>query len=118
MSNIIDERMAAKIDGDFVVFLIGMRINKPWKLHKWGPVFLAMGKMVKELEAYPVDETGFLGHNGLNTQDDRAVLAQLRPPGGLCSRSGSVALSGLGRVQQAYEAKSRRRRHLARNVSH
>jgi hypothetical protein len=68
MNNISDDRMAAKIDGDFVVFLIGMRINKPWKLHKWGPVFLAMGKMVKELEALPRDDTGFLGHNGLNTK--------------------------------------------------
>ncbi|MEE4202672.1 MAG: DUF4188 domain-containing protein [Halieaceae bacterium] len=68
MSNIIDERMAAKIDGDFVVFLIGMRINKLWKLHKWGPVFLAMGKMVKELEALPAEKTGFLGHNGLSTK--------------------------------------------------
>jgi hypothetical protein len=30
--------MAAQIEGDFVVFLIGMRIDKPWKLHKWLPV--------------------------------------------------------------------------------
>jgi hypothetical protein len=29
--------MAAEMDGEFVVFLIGMRINKPWKLHKWLP---------------------------------------------------------------------------------
>jgi hypothetical protein len=26
------ERMCAQLDGDFVVFLIGMRINKPWKI--------------------------------------------------------------------------------------
>ena len=52
--------MAAKLDGDFVVFLIGMRINKPWKIHKWLPVFLAMPRMIKELEANP--ELGFLGH--------------------------------------------------------
>ena len=57
------QRMAAEIEGDFVVFLIGMRINKPWKLHKWLPVFLAMPKMIKELEAHP--ESGFLGHSGL-----------------------------------------------------
>jgi hypothetical protein len=38
MSNVIPQRMTARIDGDFVVFLIGMRINKPWKVWKWGPV--------------------------------------------------------------------------------
>jgi hypothetical protein len=48
-----------QIEGDFVVFLIGMRINKPWKLHKWLPVFLAMPKMLRELERQP--DSGFLG---------------------------------------------------------
>jgi hypothetical protein len=51
--------MAAEIDGDFVVFLIGMRINKPWKPHKWLPVLLAMPRMLKELKVHP--ESGFLG---------------------------------------------------------
>ncbi|OFA03606.1 monooxygenase family protein [Duganella sp. HH101] len=35
------ERLTAEVEGDFVVFLIGMRINKPWKIHKWLPVVLA-----------------------------------------------------------------------------
>ena len=60
MTQVIPKRMAATIDGDFVVFLIGMRINKPWKVHKWLPVFLAMPKMLKELKQRP--ESGFLGH--------------------------------------------------------
>ena len=64
MKKVIDKRMAAEMDGEFVVFLIGMRINKPWKIHKWLPVFLGMPKMLKELEAHP--ESGFLGHNGLS----------------------------------------------------
>jgi hypothetical protein len=59
MPSVIRHRMAAEIEGDFVVFLIGMRINKPWKLHKWLPVFLAMPRMLKELKARP--ESGFLG---------------------------------------------------------
>jgi len=63
MSKIIGKRMAAEIDGEFVVFLIGMRINKPWKIRKWLPVLLAMPKMIKKLEAHP--DSGFLGHNGL-----------------------------------------------------
>ena len=65
MATISTERLAGQIDGDFVVFLIGMRINKIWKLHKWLPVFLGMPKMLKELEALPAEQTGFLGHNGL-----------------------------------------------------
>jgi fumigallin biosynthesis monooxygenase-like protein len=52
-------RHAARIQGDFVVFLIGMRVNKPWKLREWLFVFRAMPRMIKELEADP--ESGFLG---------------------------------------------------------
>ena len=51
-------RMTARLDGDFVVFLIGMRLNKPWQIHKWWPVASAMPRMLKELHARP--ELGFL----------------------------------------------------------
>jgi hypothetical protein len=60
MAAIVPSRMTAEVDGDFVVFLIGMRINKPWKIHKWLPVFLAMPRMLNELKAQP--DSGFLGH--------------------------------------------------------
>jgi hypothetical protein len=59
MAEIIASRMSAEIEGDFVVFVIGMRINKLWKFHKWLPVFSAMPRMLKELEKQP--ESGFLG---------------------------------------------------------
>ncbi|MGA8617191.1 MAG: DUF4188 domain-containing protein [Candidatus Sulfotelmatobacter sp.] len=62
MPKVVDSRMSAEMEGEFVVFLIGMRINKPWKLHRWIPVFLAMPELLKELEGHP--ESGFLGHNG------------------------------------------------------
>ena len=64
MAEIIQKRVMGRIEGDFVVFLIGMRINKIWKPHKWLPVLRAMPKMLKELEAAPA-EVGFLGHNGV-----------------------------------------------------
>ena len=67
MVDIIGERMAAHIEGDFVVFLIGLRINKPWKIHKWLPAALAMPRMLKELSALPADETGFLGYSSATT---------------------------------------------------
>ena len=60
MAAVIPKRMTAQIDGDFVVFLIGIRINKWWKVHKWLPVFRAMPTMISELEKRP--ESGFLGH--------------------------------------------------------
>jgi hypothetical protein len=59
MTPIIDKRVTAEIEGDFVVFLIGMRINRLWKASKWLPVFLAMPKMARELEQNPA--SGFLG---------------------------------------------------------
>ena len=63
MASVIDKRMSAEMDGEFVVFLIGMRINKPWKLHKWIPMISTMPRMLKELDAHP--ECGCLGHSGL-----------------------------------------------------
>ena len=62
MAQIIKGRMTATLEGDFVVFLIGVRVNRRWKLHKWLPVFLAMPRMLSELYAQP--ESGFLGHSG------------------------------------------------------
>lgn len=52
------ERLTANLDGAFVVFLIGMRINSPLKIHKWLPVAKAMPRMVKELYQHP--ELGFI----------------------------------------------------------
>ncbi len=60
MAKVVAKRVTADIKGDFVVFLIGMRINRPWKLHKWVPVFTAMPRMIRELEGRP--ESGFIGH--------------------------------------------------------
>lgn len=55
------DRRFASLEGDFVVFLIGMRINNPWKVHKWFPVLMAMPKMLKELMTIPL--SGFLGYH-------------------------------------------------------
>ncbi len=57
MAETINRRVSAEISGDFVVFLIGVRINRPWKLN-WLPVFMAMPRMLKELEQKP--ELGLL----------------------------------------------------------
>lgn len=64
MASVVPERVSGRIDGDFVVFLIGMRINRPWKVHKWWPVFMAMPKMLKELDAAGPD-SGCLGYSAV-----------------------------------------------------
>lgn len=46
-------RFTARIEGDFVVFIIGMRINRLWKVHRWMPVAAAMGPMLRELFTHP-----------------------------------------------------------------
>jgi hypothetical protein len=59
MSAIFPGRFTAQTDQPFVVFLIGMRVNKLWAVHKWLPVAAAMGPMLAELYKHP--EKGFLG---------------------------------------------------------
>lgn len=53
-----NERLTASLDGEFVIFLIGMRVNRPFLVHKWFPVAAAMTRMLAELRAHP--EMGFL----------------------------------------------------------
>jgi hypothetical protein len=53
-----------RIEGSFVVFLIGFRINRPLAVSKWTQVGRAMPPMLKELYANP--QLGFLsGHTAL-----------------------------------------------------
>ena len=59
MGTIHQGRHTAGIEGDFVVFLIGMRLNRPWKLHRWWPVLAGMQRMLRELAGQP--ERGLLG---------------------------------------------------------
>lgn len=54
------ERMTARMEGEFAVFLIGMRINRPLAVHRWGPVAAAMPRMLREL--YTTPSLGLLHH--------------------------------------------------------
>jgi len=42
-------RMTANIEGDFAVFITGMRVNQFWKIHKWLPNMSAMRKIIPVL---------------------------------------------------------------------
>ena len=46
-------------EGELVVFLIGMTINRPWRPDLWLPVFRAMPPMLVELSSDP--DSGLLG---------------------------------------------------------
>jgi len=59
VASIFPGRYTAKIEGPFVVFLIGFRINRFFAFSKWLPVAKAMSPMLKELYQHP--EMGFLG---------------------------------------------------------
>ena len=59
MNPIYPGRFTAQLDGPFVVFIIGVRVNRFWSIHKWLPVARAMGPMIKELLAHP--DLGLLG---------------------------------------------------------
>jgi len=48
MTNIFRGRFTAQIDGPFVVFVIGMRVNKLMMIGKWLPVARAMRPMVEQ----------------------------------------------------------------------
>jgi hypothetical protein len=59
MAQVVKGRFTAKMDEPFVVFLIGMRINRPLAVGKWLPTARAMMPMLRELYRHP--EKGFLG---------------------------------------------------------
>ncbi|GGW58113.1 DUF4188 domain-containing protein [Streptomyces xantholiticus] len=48
-SRTLPGRTTAAASGDVVVFLIGMRVNHLWAVHRWPAVLLAMLMMLREL---------------------------------------------------------------------
>ncbi|BDM69819.1 hypothetical protein HEK616_33060 [Streptomyces nigrescens] len=58
----ITGRVTAAADGDVVVFLIGMRINRWRAVRHWLPTFTAMPRMLKELAREK--DSGLLGYRG------------------------------------------------------
>ncbi|MFM2024338.1 MAG: hypothetical protein RLZZ56_351 [Actinomycetota bacterium] len=57
MAKVRNERLTAVSDEGYVLFLIGMRINNVFAIHRWLPVFMAMSRMLPELFKNP--ELGF-----------------------------------------------------------
>jgi hypothetical protein len=53
-------RYTAQMEDSFIVFLIGMRVNRVWDFKKWLATARAMPPMMQELYAH-AEEKGFLG---------------------------------------------------------
>jgi hypothetical protein len=62
-------RWTAQPDENFVVFIIGMRINRWWMIHRWLPPIMAMRRMLRELGM-----GRGLGFYGSNTWLGRTIL--------------------------------------------
>jgi hypothetical protein len=61
MTDIIDEQVTGELDGGFVVFRLGMRINRLWKVHRWLPILRAGRRMLAEADADP--DVGLLAYD-------------------------------------------------------
>lgn len=58
VDKVVPGRFTARTDGPFVVFIIGLRINRLLDLRRWVPTARAMFPMLRELYRHP--EKGFL----------------------------------------------------------
>lgn len=67
---------ATSPDRPAVVFLIGMRVNRPLAVHKWLPVFVAMPRMIRELASH--QEKGLLHTQYFLTATGPGVLQYWR----------------------------------------
>ena len=79
MTEIFNGRYTARTDKPLVLFLIGIRLNKLWAVHKWLPVFIAMPRMLAELDRKP--EAGLLSHRAVSFLADfpcAAILGLVR----------------------------------------
>jgi hypothetical protein len=57
--------------GELVVFLIGMRINTPWRPDLWMPALAAMPRMLAELSHDP--DSGLLGYRMAMSADGPSI---------------------------------------------
>jgi hypothetical protein len=58
--DLVPGRQEARIEKPLALFLIGMRINNLLAVNRWGPVAMAMSRMLAELTQKP--EAGLLWH--------------------------------------------------------
>ncbi|MGK9274097.1 DUF4188 domain-containing protein [Williamsia muralis] len=73
-----------------VVFLLGMRMNKIWRVDAWLPVLVGQYRMVKELSSDP--ESGLLGYRTVFGKDGGTSIQYWRDTESLYAYAADVAL--------------------------
>ncbi len=53
MRDLNEQRMTAEVEGEFLVFVVELRIHQWWRFRKWYPAVRAMTKMLVELLEKP-----------------------------------------------------------------
>ncbi len=76
MATLFPSRYAGAAPDGIVVFLIGMRINKPLRVRRWLPVFVAMPRMLRQLDKEP--SAGLLGWHFVFLHGGPAILQYWR----------------------------------------
>ena len=69
--------MTAEIEGDFAVFMTGMRINNFFKVHRWVPTFWSMGGVLHTMFA-DKESTGALGAHAYWGNRGAVMIAYFR----------------------------------------
>ena len=95
-AQLFNGRHSAGIEGDFVIFLIGARLNRLRSLFTFLRIGRQMDAMQRELAGQSPD--GMPAHRELGRPHIRvgSILAFLRPVGSLLPQSGRGASAGLG----------------------
>ena len=109
-------RMTHEYEGELVVFLIGMRINKPWRPDLWLPVFSAMPRMLAELSQDP--DSGLIGYRLTFGSGGPVVVqywnsheklyAYASAPTPSTGRRGRRSIGGFGRLPARWGSGTRR----------
>lgn len=78
MSDVLLDRSTHDLapDAEIVVFLIGFRANRPWRVASWLPVFAAMPRMLRELSQQR--ELGLLAYRTLLGERGATVVQYWR----------------------------------------
>ncbi len=91
------DRVTHGHQGELAIFLIGMRVNRWWRVDQWLPAAAAMPKMIRELYAAKAAaergqgrDPGFLGHRLLIGGRGPTVVQYWRTVGDIYSYAASA----------------------------
>ena len=111
-------------EGDIVVFLIGMTINKKWRIDQWFPVFKAMPGMLAELERNKAaaargeaEDLGYLGSRSAVGPGGPITVQYWRSTETIYSGTGRIGLGAATGLQPIASRGERSRERLAAGVS-